>query len=189
MAVGEQAEVADAHEASGQDVEQEAPQELLGGERHDLVAVGVPVVSPAEIGPAVSEVDDAIVRDRDADCSSLWSLSGMVLRARTEQVSACACGRDDQSAKFWLEPVGLVVNLGFGATELARIEIFVQEHRRELLEAWMGTSEPGAGERIVDVSIGDVSLTARLADGREISVPLVWYPDLLRAPREQRERW
>lgn len=53
----------------------------------------------------------------------------------------------------------------------------------------MGTSEPRAGERIVDVSVTDVSLTARFADGREISVPLVWYPRLLRATPEQREKW
>ena len=46
--------------------------------------------------------------------------------------------RDDQSAKFWLEPVGLAMNLGFSARELTRIETLVQEHRLELLEAWNG---------------------------------------------------
>ena len=53
----------------------------------------------------------------------------------------------------------------------------------------MATSEPRAGERIVDVTIGDVSFTARLADGREITVPLAWYPRLLSATPEQREKW
>ena len=37
---GEQAVVADAVEAARQDVEQEAADELVGGERHDLLAVG-----------------------------------------------------------------------------------------------------------------------------------------------------
>jgi hypothetical protein len=53
----------------------------------------------------------------------------------------------------------------------------------------MAISEPRAGERIVDVTIDDASLTARLADGREISVPLAWYPRLLHASPEQREKW
>lgn len=53
----------------------------------------------------------------------------------------------------------------------------------------MGTSEPRAGERIVDVTIDEASLTARLADGREISVPFAWYPRLLHASPDQREKW
>jgi hypothetical protein len=33
--------------------------------------------------------------------------------------------RDEQSAKFWLSPVALARNLGFGASELRRIERLV----------------------------------------------------------------
>ena len=44
--------------------------------------------------------------------------------------------RDDQSAKFWLEPVVLVWNLGFAAHELNRIEKLVIEYQTQLLEAW-----------------------------------------------------
>ena len=44
--------------------------------------------------------------------------------------------RDDQSAKFWLSPVGLAGNIGFSATELNRILQIVEEHRGSLLEAW-----------------------------------------------------
>jgi len=44
--------------------------------------------------------------------------------------------RDDQSAKFWLAPVSLVRNLGFGAKELNRIQRLVQKHEAELVEAW-----------------------------------------------------
>ena len=44
--------------------------------------------------------------------------------------------RDDQSAKFWLDPVGLARNLGFSPRELRLIEGIISEHQLELLEAW-----------------------------------------------------
>lgn len=53
----------------------------------------------------------------------------------------------------------------------------------------MTTSELGAGERIVGVTLDEHSLTAYLADGRTISVPLAWYPRLLHASNEQRGNW
>ena len=43
---------------------------------------------------------------------------------------------DDQTAKFWLEPVALARNLGFNAVELRTIERLVTQHRAHLLEAW-----------------------------------------------------
>jgi hypothetical protein len=46
--------------------------------------------------------------------------------------------RDDQSAKFWLRPVALARNLGFSATELRRVQRFVEDHEVEFLEAWHG---------------------------------------------------
>ena len=44
--------------------------------------------------------------------------------------------RERFSAKFWLEPVGLARNLGFGARGLRRLEGLVEDHQRGLLEAW-----------------------------------------------------
>ncbi len=44
--------------------------------------------------------------------------------------------RDDESAKFWLSPVSLARNLGFGAKELNKVQRLVHEHEAELLEAW-----------------------------------------------------
>jgi Domain of unknown function (DUF4160) len=44
--------------------------------------------------------------------------------------------RDDQSAKFWLEPVALARNLGFSPAELRRIQRFVIENRNLLSEKW-----------------------------------------------------
>ena len=46
--------------------------------------------------------------------------------------------RGDQSAKFWLAPVGLARNLGFSAPELKRVEALIQANEQQLLEAWRG---------------------------------------------------
>lgn len=44
--------------------------------------------------------------------------------------------RDNHSAKFWLEPVGLARNLGFSPVELRRIERVIQENQLFLVEHW-----------------------------------------------------
>ena len=44
--------------------------------------------------------------------------------------------RDDHSAKFWLSPVALARNLGFGATELRWIGKVIEENEKVILEAW-----------------------------------------------------
>jgi hypothetical protein len=41
----------------------------------------------------------------------------------------------------------------------------------------------------VDVACTDDALRVTLADGREISAPLVWFPRLLKAAPEQRASW
>lgn len=41
----------------------------------------------------------------------------------------------------------------------------------------------------VDVNFTDDALRVTLADGREISAPLVWFPRLLKAAPEQRSAW
>jgi hypothetical protein len=46
--------------------------------------------------------------------------------------------REAFSAKFWLDPVALARNVGFGAWELRKLHGLVEEHREELLEAWYG---------------------------------------------------
>lgn len=44
--------------------------------------------------------------------------------------------RDDQSAKFWLQPVALSRNFGFSPHELRRIQRLIEEQQETLLEAW-----------------------------------------------------
>jgi hypothetical protein len=44
--------------------------------------------------------------------------------------------RDDNTAKFWLDPVSLAYNWGFNAKELHKIQRIVEERRDEFLDAW-----------------------------------------------------
>lgn len=46
--------------------------------------------------------------------------------------------RDNLSAKFWLNPVGLERNLGFNARELLVLERLVEDNRVLFLEKWNG---------------------------------------------------
>jgi len=53
----------------------------------------------------------------------------------------------------------------------------------------MNTSTSTADERIKAVRIDENLITVDLMDGRIISVPLVWYPTLMNATREQLMNW
>jgi hypothetical protein len=44
--------------------------------------------------------------------------------------------RESKEAKFWLEPVRLAFNRGFGASELIKISRLVEEHHDIILKAW-----------------------------------------------------
>jgi hypothetical protein len=44
--------------------------------------------------------------------------------------------RDDLEAKFWLQPIALAANFGFGSNELSQIHRHVEEHCQTLLEAY-----------------------------------------------------
>jgi hypothetical protein len=66
LPVGEEAEVADAHEAAWQQVEQEAAQELLDSQSHDPLLVAVGGVAPAEGDVALRESNQPAVGNGDA---------------------------------------------------------------------------------------------------------------------------
>ena len=53
----------------------------------------------------------------------------------------------------------------------------------------MSTSRVKTTPLAVDVGVSDDRLEVRLADGREISVPLEWFPRLRDAKPEQRRTW
>ena len=44
--------------------------------------------------------------------------------------------RDELSAKFWIDPVGLARNLGFRPRELAELSRMVQDNSATFLKAW-----------------------------------------------------
>ena len=50
----------------------------------------------------------------------------------------------------------------------------------------MSSSLPSTSPRATEVTITDDELSVLLADGRRLSVPLAWFPRLLRATAEQR---
>ena len=53
----------------------------------------------------------------------------------------------------------------------------------------MGVSSADIQPLAVDVSCNNEALNVSLADGREISVPLEWYPRLLDATPKDRNNW
>jgi len=44
--------------------------------------------------------------------------------------------RDDQIAKFWLDPLRLQRSAGFPRAELRRIERIIEDNHSEIVEAW-----------------------------------------------------
>ncbi len=53
----------------------------------------------------------------------------------------------------------------------------------------MGILALKADERVASVSFTADALSVALMDGRTISVPLAWYPRLMRASQEQLANW
>ena len=53
----------------------------------------------------------------------------------------------------------------------------------------MSTSAIRIEPRAVDVRVTEDALVVRLADGRELSVPLAWFPKLQAAPPAARQQW
>jgi hypothetical protein len=44
--------------------------------------------------------------------------------------------REDNTAKFWLDPVRLQNSGGFSRSEISRIQRLVEENREDLLRSW-----------------------------------------------------
>ena len=48
---------------------------------------------------------------------------------------------------------------------------------------------PETGPRVSDVRFTHESICVELTDGRTITAPLTWFPRILAASRDERERW
>jgi hypothetical protein len=53
----------------------------------------------------------------------------------------------------------------------------------------MPTSAVKLDATAIDVAVTDERLIVTLADGRELSAPLAWFPRLSEATTEQRQKW
>ena len=53
----------------------------------------------------------------------------------------------------------------------------------------MGILALAADERVKDVSFSEDALSVALMDSRTITVPLTWYPRLLKASLNERSNW
>lgn len=61
MAVGQKSVVADALKSVGEDVNQKAADELVGGKRHRLLAIAVTVILPLEADLTAVEIKQAVI--------------------------------------------------------------------------------------------------------------------------------
>jgi len=96
--------------------------------------------------------------------------------------------RDRMVCKFWLEPVELARNHGFAARELNQIRRIITE-KVPMIRAHGMSTVVSLEPRIQDVIVTDETITAHLADGRSVSVPLAWSWRLSEATPEQRAHW
>jgi len=53
----------------------------------------------------------------------------------------------------------------------------------------MPSSMPSADPRAHDLRFEEEELVVNLVDGRRVSVPLAWFPRLLHATPQQRQKW
>jgi hypothetical protein len=96
-------------------------------------------------------------------------------------------GRDNNKAKFWLEPVRLQHGGGFSR---AKLTAYRRRLRRTGKIYWgVGTNTLTADAKAQSLTVTDDTLAVGLNDGRTISVPLAWYPRLLHGTPEERNNW
>lgn len=75
-----------------------------------------------------------------ADCHAYWPLPPLLLfdSSDREEPPHVHVERDQNLAKFWLEPVRLQRSGGFRRPELRRVDRLVVENMERLLREWHG---------------------------------------------------
>src|ERR1035438_3467650 len=65
VSIAQESVIANAVESTGENVEEESPNELLGRERHDFLLIVVAVVPPVELHLSVFDLQDPMIGNRD----------------------------------------------------------------------------------------------------------------------------
>ena len=65
-AIGQQAELADAHEAVRDDVQEKPSEEFVGLEAYDFDTIVIRIVPPPEADATVTGIDEPMIRERHA---------------------------------------------------------------------------------------------------------------------------
>lgn len=65
VSIAQEPVIANAVESTGENVEEESPNELLGGESHDFLLIVVAVVPPVELDLPVFDLHDPMIGNRD----------------------------------------------------------------------------------------------------------------------------
>ena len=95
----------------------------------------------------------------------------------------------EKTAKFWLEPVDLVNSKRLSAPEIGAVQRLATPHRDAFLGRGMTTLILESEVLATGVSFTEDMFRVTLDDGRELSVPLAWFPRLLHGTPEQRRHW
>ena len=103
LSIGDQAIVANAMKAAGQDMQQEAAHELLGTEGHGLVA-GVclgPIILPAKGDAALVQGNESLIRDRHP-----MGIAGQISQHRRRPGKRAFSALHPFALAQWGKPVG-----------------------------------------------------------------------------------
>ncbi|MFG0317901.1 MAG: DUF2442 domain-containing protein [Planctomycetota bacterium JB042] len=92
-------------------------------------------------------------------------------------------------AKFWLHPVSLPSRGESRRTRCVESRGRSKSTDGSSSEPGMSTSGAEIDPRATTVTVTEEELTVSLRDGRRVSVPLTWFPRLLRAAETEREAW
>ena len=66
VSIAQEAVIANAVESTGENVEEESPDELLGEEGHDFLLIVVAIVPPLELDPPVFDIHDPMIGNGDS---------------------------------------------------------------------------------------------------------------------------
>jgi Protein of unknown function (DUF2442) len=93
------------------------------------------------------------------------------------------------TAKFNLFPVELVKSKRFKASEINDIRKLEQRIVNYLTQNGMNTLTINKSTNATEVWFKNLQMIVRLDDGREIAVPIDWFPRLRDATEQQRNNW